>query len=84
MTFSEEQQQQARKLFIDEYRQKPGALPATPFSSAGSMTKPMADYDKLKREEADLRLSYARECCGYGRTRSLCETWDRDIRCNRN
>jgi hypothetical protein len=50
MTFSKEQQQHARKLFIEECRQKAlGAACDADFISK-QHDKLMGDYEKLKRE----------------------------------
>jgi hypothetical protein len=54
MTFSKEQQQHARKLFIEECRQKAlGAACDADFISK-QHDKLMGDYEKLKREDAEL------------------------------
>ena len=54
MTFSKEQQQHARKLFIEECGQKAWGAAYNADYDSTQHDKLMADYEKLKKEDADL------------------------------
>jgi hypothetical protein len=53
MTFSKEQQQHARKILIEECRQKAWSAACTADHIARQFDRLMAKYEKLKKEDAE-------------------------------
>jgi hypothetical protein len=56
MTFSNEQQQLARDLFIEECRPKAWGAACNADYVGNQHDKPMADYEKLQKEDAELEV----------------------------
>ena len=80
MTFSNEQQQLARDLFIEECRPKAWGAACNADYVGNQHDKPMADYEKLQKEDAGLEVEIKALDSAIDTTRKTIATNER--RCN--